>query len=389
MGAWLVQRMKAGRDIAVLQKKRWYGGITPFGYTKKKSNPEDPEHHNLLVDVNEAKVYKQIVKWCLEGLGTGKIARRLNDLGIKTNFSLKGRKNQSFLWKQQVVLRILKNRIYKGEFHYKGKKIAVIPIISEKEWNKIQERLKSNSIYSSRNTKRFYLLRGLLKCGNCGRNLFGYIKENRGERVYKCISKRPDPEPRSCGLRSINIEKANRDVWLKVREYILSLEKLKVAIRSQKDTTFVDQLELETQLNLVRKKIAGKDQEISDLLRKKGKFSNISDNEIDHIVGNIKNEKNELIIYENQILGKVQSSQSLESKTREIEEFLSKFSNRVDELSDSEKYDILHTIVNKITVTYDLKLKKHFTNVSLALNPEIAASGFGQKTPVNNLLNLT
>ena len=371
MGAWLVQRMKAGRDIAVIQKGRWYGGITAFGYKKIGGVPKDSTYHTIVPDPEEAKIYKKMVGWCLDGIGTNKIAIKLNDLGIPTNFSKKGIKKKTFKWQQQVVLRLLKNPLYKGDYHYKDKIIKVPAIISEKEWNRIQAQLKRNAIQSPRNTKRFYLLRGLLYCSNCGRRFFGKIKESSGERLYCCLSKRPSPSPRSCGMPGLNLDKANKFVWEAIRGYILQSRKLREAIEAQKDSSFVDRIGLDAELAVIRGRIYEKDQEIKDLLRAKGRFTNVSESQIDELAGEIKSEKENLLIAEHELLGRIASLDSIEIRSKEIERFLATLADRVDDLTDQEKSDVLHAIIGRVNVSYDHNLRRHALNISLAIDDDM------------------
>ena len=371
MGRFIVERMKAGRDIAVIQKGRWYGGITAFGYKKIEGDPKDLNYHNLIPDPEEAKIYHQIVKWCLDGLGTNKIAIRLNELGVPTNFSKKGIKKTEFKWQQQVVLKILKSPIYKGEFRYKDKILKVPSLISEKEWNRIQEQLILHAIYSPRNTKRFYLLRSLLYCAKCGRRFFGKIKENRGERLYCCLSKRPNPEPRSCGMRSINLDKANNAVWATIREYILHSKKLRDAIEAQKDTSFVDRIGLETELSTIKKRISEKDAELERLVRMKGKYSNIPEDKLNEIAAKITSEKGDLQITQQELLKKLTKLDSIDARGKEIEKFLANLHHRVDSLSDQEKYDVIHAIISKVVVSYNEMARQHHLDIKLALDESL------------------
>lgn len=367
MGRFIVERMKAGRDIAVTKKGRWYGGITAFGYKKIEGDPKDPTYHNIIADLEEAKTYRQMVKWCLEGMGTNKIAIKLNQLGIQTNFTKKGIKKRNFKWQQQVVLRILKNPLYKGELHYKGKIIGVPSLITEKEWNRIREQLKRNAITSPRNTKRVYLLRGLLYCSNCGRRFFGKIKESSGERLYCCLSKRPNPEPRFCGMRSINLDKTNSSVWSTVREYILHPHKLREAIEFQKDTSFVDRVGLEAELSTIRRRISEKDDEFENLIRIRGQYSNITESKINEIAGKIVSEKGDLKIAEQELLMTLTKLDSVIVRGLEIENFLSTLTDRVDDLSEQEQYEVLHAIIEKVFVSDNQDQKYHNINIRLAI----------------------
>ncbi len=60
---------------------------------------------------------------------------------------------------------------------------AVIPPV---EWAAVQTRLRQNQATASRNAQRPYLLRGLLRCGECGGSLHGWYAKRNQQRYYRC-----------------------------------------------------------------------------------------------------------------------------------------------------------------------------------------------------------
>lgn len=365
-------KMRRGRDLSVLSKGRWGGGITPLGYTVSK-NPEDHCYLKLIPAADEVKIYKQMVKWLMEGSSTLTISRRLNELKIPTGHTKKGKKGKSYQWHSEVVRDIFRKPTYKGQFHYKGKVVGVPSIISDKEWDKIQRCLDSNKNNSARNTRRLYLLRGLLCCSRCGCKFFGRKKVKNGENVYRCLGNKLSPKrPHKCGIPSLNIDRTNDLIWSQVRQYILNFKKLRKAIEAQKDTTFVDRIGFEAELANVRKKLGEKDEEVRDLLRSRGRYKNINEFEIDQIAGVIKNEKNDLLIRENELLKRVAQIDSMDDRAKEIETFLSTLAHRVDDLTDQEKYDVLRAIISKVIISYD---QKHNLDIKLAIDNEPSMTG--------------
>ncbi len=87
--------------------------------------------------------------------------------------------------------------------------IAVPALVSESLWQATQERLQMNARFSSRNSRRPYLLRGLLVCDVCGYTLQG--RTDKGVVSYACRhggKNRPSdiPEHR-CVVRADEIER--------------------------------------------------------------------------------------------------------------------------------------------------------------------------------------
>ena len=134
------------------EKGKITGQIPPLGYRK------DDDGY-LVIDEEEKKIYLQILEWGLDGISSGEISRRLNDLGIPTKYSkyrpngvkwknskgevVKEKKGSECFWKQQTILSIIKNPTYYGYRKYKGDLIPHShPIIDEDTWKRLQEKQK-------------------------------------------------------------------------------------------------------------------------------------------------------------------------------------------------------------------------------------------------------
>jgi len=211
------KRSKRGLRESAL-KGRWLGPIIPYAYIKS-------EDKSLKVNPDEAVIYKDIVKMCFAGIGTTTIAKILNERGVPTRCStalpngtkvrnkytnsIRIVKPEEFIWKAGSVYCILTNPLYAGQRIYKGESMPFPAIIDMTTFRKIQEQLKKNHHNSENNSKHFYLLKGMMRCGCCGSNLYGRIRTDGHERYYMCSSKREKP----CGFRSIGLDKLNNLVW--------------------------------------------------------------------------------------------------------------------------------------------------------------------------------
>ena len=189
-------------------------GITPYGYTKDKDNL-------LVIDKDEAKIIKKVYKWSLSGIGTNKIAEKLNDLGVPTRYNKIGKgvitiKNKydeddiniidkkTIKWAGNTVRSFIVNPIYKGVREFKGKQYKCPAIFDELYWEQVNKNLKNNANNSGKKVEHKYLLKGLLRCGKCGRNMYGRTRTNKKDNYYMCSSKRY--KDLNCGNRSINID---------------------------------------------------------------------------------------------------------------------------------------------------------------------------------------
>lgn len=202
----------------------------PYGYKKAPDK-------KLIVDDEEAEVIREIFDLYKEGNGFKKIAGHLNKNKVPT------RTNKAFgtqlmkfnrqktadkiIWVDKTVNDILNNTIYKGERRHKGEKLidgdtdykgpiikrgadlfkTIIldapSIISGDLFDKCQEIMKSKTHRNSLKTYN-YLLKDLLRCGICGRNIFAKYKPvTGGDKVYICSSRLE--RSGSCGNKGVNI----------------------------------------------------------------------------------------------------------------------------------------------------------------------------------------
>jgi len=85
--------------------------------------------------------------------------------------------------------------------------IPIPAIVPRDTFEQVQARFERNRAFAMRNTRREYLLSGLLVCSKCGRTYRGMT--SRGRAYYECRSKRADISPElcpSCYLRGDRIE---------------------------------------------------------------------------------------------------------------------------------------------------------------------------------------
>jgi site-specific DNA recombinase len=198
-------------------------GILPYGYSADKDNM-------LIINEIESLVIKRIFKLSLEGVGTNKIAELLNTDNVPTRYSgmngtlstkdkfdkrITTKEKSSINWVGNSVRSILNNTIYKGLRKWGKDYYSAPAIFEESYWNKVNENLKKNRNNSGKVVDHLYLLKGLLRCGKCGRNYYGRTRVSKKDNYYMCSSKRIKSE--NCGNRSINIEVLDKLIWTMFR----------------------------------------------------------------------------------------------------------------------------------------------------------------------------
>jgi site-specific DNA recombinase len=155
-------------------------GSVPYGYYR------NAETKKLEIDQLQAPLVIQVFKWSLEGYGAAKIAKMLNDRGLKNNNGNR--------WITNTIKAMLKRPTYKGLLvaksytNKKGKRVVAekvevnaYPALIEPElWDKVQEGLAAraertgNSKGKQRIREKVSLLDDLVFCAGCKRRL--YIK---------------------------------------------------------------------------------------------------------------------------------------------------------------------------------------------------------------------
>lgn len=165
------------------------GGLVssaPIGY--KVVNGE------LQIDESTADIVKYIYNSYLAGNTMLGIATDLNEKGVRTK--------TGGAFENRVIKYILQNPTYIGKHrwcpngsqgsktHYKNKSETLIyngqhkPLISEDDFNKVQQRLSLNKSYARETSKHENALRGLVKCHSCGSTMS--LMVNKGIKYLQC-----------------------------------------------------------------------------------------------------------------------------------------------------------------------------------------------------------
>jgi len=234
-----------------------------------------------IINENEAKWVKQIYDWLInDGLSTSAITYRLRKLLVPTK--------QKAMWCRAAVLNILKNPAYTGKTYafttINGKPFSkkreewieiadVTPaIISEELFEAAQKQLQVNKAKAMRNTRREYLLRGHIRCRQCGRAFYGCVTQDRigGERKltrrYRCSGKLSMVSPvNRCQNKSWGADKLETLVWAQIERVLDNPELIIAEIEKQRQN--VNRLGvLETELVQVERQLRALDREQEQLL---------------------------------------------------------------------------------------------------------------------------
>jgi DNA invertase Pin-like site-specific DNA recombinase len=208
-------------------------GSPPLGYSWN----EDAKKFEI--NPEEAEIYEQITSLYLEkGLSQTQIASYLNEKGIRTRKGKKRNVRPGRKILQSTIGIILRNPAYLGKYHYsfqgEDHEIPVPPLIDRKRWDLIQQKSRENFSRGTR-SRNFpqdndpYILRDVLKCGECGYGIMASTKKHRRvhttstDRYYVCylrqartaireqINFKPG-KPHSCPLPFLPAELLERQI---------------------------------------------------------------------------------------------------------------------------------------------------------------------------------
>ena len=240
------------------------GGIVPYGYrqvgAKRSARIVLSEEPIPGASLSEAEVIGEVFRMtAVEKKSCWVIAARLNDLGIPCAYArddrlvLHGKRKQrtSGLWRPGRVRNLIVSKTYMGVHEFgkrtkSGRAVILRPvpaIVTEEVWNKAQDTLKANILFSARSAKNQYLLRGLIKCGLCGRTYIG-VAANRpnGKRefYYRCNGAHSpavfSPKGKCCS-KAIRGDELEQQVWIDVETFLRNpdpvLSELQTRLESQ------------------------------------------------------------------------------------------------------------------------------------------------------------
>jgi len=262
----ILDRTRRGRKHKIEVRKQFLGGLASYGYRYvPKTVSEDGR---LFVVPEEAAVIRQIFAWVdQEGLSARKVMFRLNQQKMPPP---KGGAS----WASSSVLRILHNEMYCGRWYYnkhesyeslepdspyrrhKNNKLRLrkrsewigvdlppaLEIISRDIFERVQEQLKRNTVFSPRHSQHFYLLGGLAKCGACHA---AYVGDPCHGRFYYRCSKRCKGRP------SVIETELDSAVWTAVKQALsnpaLILEQAEKCLDTQRRLAVTTEFETREQ----------------------------------------------------------------------------------------------------------------------------------------------
>ena len=339
------------RDLQASQTKRtlkdnvrdgkvW--SVVAYGYKS--------DNGYLAIDKEEAIVVRDIFKMSLSGKGTDSIANDLNDKGVS---SRKGK-----LFRGKTIQGMIKNTIYKGKRLYSNEYYDCPNIIEPHLWQKVNDNLKNNRNNSGKKVDHKYLLKGLLKCGECGRNYYGRKRLSGKDNSYMCSSKRY--KELSCCNKRILIPFLDKLIWSQLFSKKLFLKAYQDFIANNDNDLIVSRIKKEN--NVIEKTISSNKKKINklfDYFIDNESLNESSKNQVTTKINSIENDNTSLKEIRNNNL------EELKQFEKAGDCFIEDILNR-DDLNPSfnVKKEIINSFVNNIIITFDKSEGVYFIEIT-------------------------
>lgn len=383
----------AGRQ----QKARsglWNGAQAPFGYAI--------DNKSLVVCPEEAEIVKEIFRlYTEEGQTICYITKKLNDEGMKRE----QRGNTRFsVFTERTIRSILKNPVYEGKIAY-GRRHTVkvegtnneTKVVKQKDESKIilvdgvHEAIVSTEMFAKAETRlsenvrhrktrsdstTVYPLTGLIKCPDCGKNIFGYTAPPRPRKngkegfypryiSYRCISGR-DRNGISCSLANkyysgTKLEKEVRDVvasMVTIPEFVeLVSQKVDCAtdlkiLKKKRDAIIAEQSRYSGNLISTEKRLTELDSSDKHYERRVDSLNRI----LDDLYEKIDDAQSRL----DEINKEISMAEKATMTKQSIFEMLEGFSKYYDIMTPEDKKSLLQAMISYIELYKEKRADGHF-----------------------------
>jgi len=364
------ERTVRGSREKARQGKVVSAGTIPFGfrYNKEKATlEEDPETVQTLRLI--------FYTFANESLSLQGLADRLNRLHIPTP-------RGGDRWRASTLGVMLRNEAYVGRLYQfrkyhiepkfrlkpsgKSKKtstalrpkeewipVKVPAIISVELFEAVQRKLTANAELSKRNTKREYLLSGLLYCSQCGGRMGGHAIE--AIPYYRCYRKGnpdrvplgPDGKPQPCPCPHVKADAIEPVVWDTICELVKNPDFLIQELRRRNTDNSQTKEILERELQLCQTRLKAIPDEQRRLVEgyRKGLYADFMMREdMEHI----QREEVELEKRKAELEGQLAQKFLTENQEAQIRSLAEKISLGLNNLDFAGKQELLRLLIEKV-----------------------------------------
>ncbi len=344
-----IERTQDGKRKAA-SKGHHTGGTVAYGYHI------DPGTKAYCIHPAEGEVVRRMFLWADEGLTTKQIAERLNASGVPTKFrGQRGGTLYTGKWHPATVVTILHHPCYRGQWDYgrearkrhsRNLTAGIRPaLVSEELWERVQVKLAANQKLSKRNTKRVYLLTGLIRC-TCGHAFCGsyYDKADGSEvRYYRCSRQFPN-EP--CGAPNIPAALVEDLVWGDIRGFLERPANVVEALTAMQPAGGLDYSEELARIDRRLDELDEQETKLIDLYT-----TGLSRDKLDRRLGQIEIDRRSALAVKAQIEQEARDQQAHRRRIRSVQDQLERLATGLEEPGPAQKWEAMRALVQGVTVS--------------------------------------
>ena len=237
--------MKIRSSLEVKQKSgEFVGAFAPYGYMKSPDN-----RNQLIVDEDVRETVQMIFSLYKDGVSIGRIADRLNQMGVLSPMEYKHSKGEKYdtvfkrgetaLWTYKAVQRILSNEVYigvlaQGKRGTPNHKVRVVQKKDESEWIKVEnthealvsyedfmavKTMMKRDMRCSADQEEAPLFSGFVFCGDCSQTMVRKTVPSKTKKYvyYVCASSKGS---RDCSPHSISAKELEEKVFHAIHDQI-------------------------------------------------------------------------------------------------------------------------------------------------------------------------
>ena len=324
------------------QKGFWIGGKPPFGYRLADGR--------LRVDEGEAKVVQLMFGHLAVTESLAKVRHELNARGYKT------RSGKS--WSKTSIDNTVRNPVHIGKIRYRDQIFPGQhePIIEVELFDKVQSLHRSERHVTTR-TKRTFLLRGLLRCQECGSMMTPHYTKKKAKTgyhlyfYYRC-SKTMHHDRTVCTLRQIKADKIESVILGDIGSLVSDSDLLVSAIEKQNKQQDQGLTSLTVEDSKLESRIRELEGEANNYVEALGK-GKLSIERLEKALERVQGEIDTLEVRRAELQHRVEEAELKRFDHKVIADNLNRFQETFSTLSGEEQAECLQLILKDVVISQD------------------------------------
>lgn len=343
-------------------KCKFNGGHPPLGY-------DIDDNKNYIINLYEAEMVKTIYDLYLKNYSYREMTNYFNNLGYKTKLGKKFTRSSFYdiLTNEKYIGTYVYSQNTRKRYEDKGTikiKDGIPAIIDKNTWYNVQEIIKNRKRPMQVENGRYYILTGLLYCGECGAPMNGQIRKNSIGVEYYYYRCNRSHKKRDCKAKSVRADKIEKEVLDCFNDVIFTEGNKETIINSM--LQYVNEFDEPSTSDELSKELESVNEQINNI--------------VDAVLSGMKSEtlKSKLKELEDKkegILITINKNKKMDINTdeleKEIREFLVKYDN-IYSFTPKEQSLILKMFVDKI----ECKNKKIALKLKMVDSEGSAGVGF-------------